>query len=130
MRRKKDSQTTLIHDEGQAGTVSSQFVKSSVEPEKASSAGAIGGDGQATNSSDSAATAVDPFLDALAALDRRDYATAQRLFEMCGRKDAAAAIEGAWVALGRRDYATAQQLFEFAEPDGRQRPKCGGIRVS
>ena len=60
----KDSRTTLIHDEGQAGTVSSQFVESSVEPEKASSARAIGGDGQATNSSDSAATAVDPFLDA------------------------------------------------------------------
>jgi hypothetical protein len=78
-----DSRTTLIHDEGQAGTVSSQFVESSGEPEKVSSAGAIGGDGQASNSSVSAATAVDPFLDALAALDRRDYATAQRLFEMC-----------------------------------------------
>ena len=121
----KDSQTTLIHDEGQAGTVSSQFVESSVEPEKASSAGAIGGDGQATNSSDFAATAVDPFLDALAALDRRDYATAQRLFEMCGRKDAAAAIEGAWVALGRRDYATAQQLFESLSQMGVSGPNVG-----
>jgi hypothetical protein len=112
----KGSLTTRIHDEGQARAVSSQFVESSGEPEKISSAGAIGGDGQADNSSAlialSAATAADLLRDALAALDRRDYATAQRLFETCGRKDAAAAIEGAWAALGRRDYATAQQLFE------------------
>jgi tetrahydromethanopterin S-methyltransferase subunit G len=107
----KDSRTTLIHDEGQAGTAS-QFVESSREPEKISSAGAIGGGGRATNSSVSAATAADLLRDALAALDRRDYATAQQLFETCGRKDVAAAIEGAWAALGRRDYATAQQLFE------------------
>jgi tetrahydromethanopterin S-methyltransferase subunit G len=110
------SLTTRIHDDGQARAVSSQFVESSGEPEKVSSAGAIGGDGQADNSSValalSAAIAADPLRDALAALDRRDYATAQRLFETCGRKDAAAAIEGAWAALGRRDYATAQQLFE------------------
>ena len=112
----KGSLTTRIHDDGQARAVSSQFVKSSGEPEKISSAGAIGGDGQADNSSVlialSAATAADLLRGALAALDRRDYATAQRLFETCGRKDAAAAIEGAWAALGRRDYATAQQLFK------------------
>ena len=110
----KGSLTTRIHDEGQARAVSSQFVESSGEPEKISSTGAIGGDGQATNSSVlmSAATAADPLRDALAALDRRDYSTAQRLFETCGRKDVAAAIEGAWAALGRRDYVTAQQLFE------------------
>jgi hypothetical protein len=107
----KGALTTRIHDEGQARAVSSQFVESSGEPEKISSTGAIGGDGQATNSS-VPATAADLLRDALAALDRRDYATAQRLFETCGRKDAAAAIEGAWAALGRRDYATAQQLFE------------------
>ena len=103
-------------DEGQTRAVLSQFVEPSGESEKISSAGAIGGDGQASNSSVavavSAAIAADPFRDALAALDRRDYATAQRLFETCGRKDAAAAIEGAWAALGRRDYATAQRLFE------------------
>ena len=112
----KGSLTTRIHDEGQTRAVSSQFVESSAELEKISSAGAIGGEGQAANSSVlialSAATAADLLRDALAALDRRDYATAQRLFETCGRKDAAAAIEGAWAALGRRDYATAQQLFE------------------
>ena len=112
----KGSLTTRIHDEGQTRAVSSQFVESPGEPEKISWAGAISGDGQTTDSSVvialSAATAADLLRDALAALDRRDYATAQRLFETCGRKDAAAAIEGAWAALGRRDYATAQQLFE------------------
>jgi tetrahydromethanopterin S-methyltransferase subunit G len=105
-----------IHDDGQATAVLSQFVELSGQPEKISSAGAIGGDGQATNCSVavglSSATAADPLRDALAALDRRDYSTAQRLFETCGRKDAAAAIEGAWAALGCGDYATAQQLFE------------------
>ena len=107
----KDSLTTRIPDEGRTRAVLSQFVEPSGEPEKISSTGAIGGDGQATNSS-VPATAVDPLREALAALDRRDYSTAQRLFETCGRKDAAAAIEEAWAALGRRDYVTAQQLFE------------------
>jgi tetrahydromethanopterin S-methyltransferase subunit G len=112
----KGSLTTRVHDKGQTRAVASQFVESSGEPKKISSAGAIGGDGQATNASvaiaSSLAPAADPLRDALAALDRRDYATAQRLFETCGRKDAAAAIEGAWAALDRRDYATAQRLFE------------------
>jgi hypothetical protein len=112
----KSSLTTRIHDEGQTRAVLPQFVESSGEPKKISSAGAIGGDGQASNSSVavalSAAIAADSLRDALAALDRRDYATAQRLFESCGRKDAAAALEGAWAALGRRDYVAAQQLFE------------------
>jgi hypothetical protein len=93
-----------------------QLDEPSVEAEKIPSAGAVGGDNQVGNSSvaiaSSAATAVDPLTDALAALDRRDYATAQRLFEACGRKDAAAAIEDAWAALDRKDYATAQRLFE------------------
>jgi hypothetical protein len=57
--------------------------------------------------------------DALAALDRRDYATAKRLFEAIGRKDAAEAIEKALAALDRKDYATAQGLFEaLALPKG------------
>jgi soluble lytic murein transglycosylase len=113
---------TSIHDEGRTTAVLSQFVEPSGEPEKISSAGAIGGEGQATNSSVaialSAATAVDPLRHALAALDRRDYATAQRLFETCGRKDVAAAIEGAGAALDRRDYATAQRLFEALRQRG------------
>src|SRR6516165_10829995 len=53
---------------------------------------------------------------ALAALERRDYATAKRLFESLGRKDAAEAIESALAALDRKDYATAQGLFEALAP--------------
>ena len=112
----KGTLTTRIHDESQRTAVLAQFVEPSGEPERVSSAGAIGEDGPVTPSSGtmalSAATVADLLRDALAALHRRDYAIAQRLFETCGRKDAAAAIEGAWAALGRRDYATAQQLFE------------------
>ena len=95
----------------------------SVVAGKISSAGAIGGDNQVGNSSvaiaSSAETAVDPLGDALAALDRRDYATAQPLFEACGRKDVAAATEDAWAALDRQEYATAQRLFEALGPKDR-----------
>jgi hypothetical protein len=56
--------------------------------------------------------AVDPLTEALAALDDRDYATAQRLFAAIGRKDVAEAIKDALAALDRKDYATAQGLFE------------------
>ena len=58
------------------------------------------------------APSVNPLGRALAALDRRDYASAKRLFEALGRKDAAVAIENALAALDRKDYATAQGLFE------------------
>ena len=54
--------------------------------------------------------------DALAALERRDYATAKRLFETLGRKDAAESIDNALAALDRKDYATAQGLFEALAP--------------
>jgi hypothetical protein len=50
--------------------------------------------------------------DALAALDRKDYATAKRLFEALGRKGTAAGIEDALAALDRKDYASANRLFE------------------
>src|SRR5260370_3929768 len=103
-------------NEGHAKAVIAQLVEPSVEAEKFSSAGETGGDNQVGHSSptiaSSDAAAVDPLRDALAALDRRDYATAQRLFEALGRKDAAAAIEDALAALDRKDYATAQGLFE------------------
>ena len=56
--------------------------------------------------------AVDPLREALAALDDKDYATAQRLFAAIGRKDVAEAIKDALAALDRKDYATAQGLFE------------------
>jgi hypothetical protein len=48
----------------------------------------------------------------LAALDDRDYATAQRLFATIGREDVAEAIKDALAALDRKDYATAHGLFE------------------
>lgn len=58
----------------------------------------------------------DPLARALAALDRRDYATAKRLFTELGRKDAAEAIDRALAALDRKDFATAQGLFEALAP--------------
>jgi hypothetical protein len=60
--------------------------------------------------------AINPLRDALAALDRGDYATAKRLFETLGRKDAAEAIGNALAALDRKDYATAERLFEALAP--------------
>ena len=58
------------------------------------------------------AAGIDLLGDALAALERRDYATAQRLFEALGHQDAAQAITDALAALDRRDYAAAQGLFD------------------
>ena len=58
------------------------------------------------------AVGIDLLGDALAALERRDYATAQRLFEALGHQDAAQAITDALAALDRRDYAAAQGLFD------------------
>jgi hypothetical protein len=53
----------------------------------------MGGDNHVGNSSiaiaSSGTAAVDPLRDALGALDRRDYATAQRLFEALGERGAA-----------------------------------------
>jgi tetrahydromethanopterin S-methyltransferase subunit G len=91
-----------------------------VEPEGESSAVEAAGDGEAGVARSvivPSRTAVEsPLGDALAALDRRDYATAKRLFEALGRKDAAVAIENALAALDRKDYATAQGLFEALKP--------------
>ena len=107
-------------DEGQAKAVMAQLVETSVGAEKISSAGESGRDDQVGGSlvgiAASDAAAVRPLGDALAALDRRDYATAKRLFEALGRKDAALAIENALAALDRKDYATAQGLFEALAP--------------
>jgi hypothetical protein len=104
------SLATGARDEGPAKAVIAHLVEPSVEAEKKSSAGETGQDSQVAKSSDAAAA--DPVGDALAALDRRDYATAQRLFEALGRRDAAEAIKDALAALDRKDYATAQGLFE------------------
>lgn len=73
------------------------------------------------------AATINPLRDALAALDRKDYATAKRLFEALGRKDAAEAIEKALAALDRKDYATAQGLFEALAPPKPAAPTKGPI---
>ncbi len=89
------SLATGARDEGQAKAVVAQLVEPSVEAEKNSSAGETGKDNQVGNSpvaiASSDAATVNPLGEALAALDRRDYATAQGLFEALGQKGAAAA---------------------------------------
>jgi hypothetical protein len=101
--------------EGQAKAVISQLVEPSVDAEKNSPAGKtrrareIGGS-VAVAPFDAAV--VDPLREASAALDDKDYATAQRLFAANGRKDVAEAIKDALAALDRKDYAKAQGLFE------------------
>jgi hypothetical protein len=107
--------------EGQAKAVIAPLVQPSVEADKNASAAETGrddqvGGSQAGSSSVAiapfAGAAADPLGEALAALEDRDYATAQRLFAAIGRKDAADAIKDALAALDRKDYATAQGLFE------------------
>jgi hypothetical protein len=109
------SLATGARDEGQATAVIAQLVEPSVEAEKNSPAGKVGrnheiGGSVAVASFDGAA--VDPLREASAALDDRDYATAQRLFAAVGRKDIAEAIKDALAALDRKDFAKAQALFE------------------
>ena len=99
-------------DEGQA---TAQLGEPSVEVEENSPARntgnhEVGGSPVAVASFDG--EAVDPLREASAALDDRDYATAQRLFAVIGRKDVAEAIKDALAALDRKDYAKAQGLFE------------------
>ena len=109
------SLATGAQDEGQAKAVIAQPAEPSVEAEKNSPAGKSGRDHEVGDSSVAVefdGAAVDPLREALAALDDRDYATAQRLFAAIGRKDVAEAIKDALAALDRKDYATAQGLFE------------------
>jgi len=109
------SLATGARDEGQAKAVIAQLAEPSVEAEKNSPAGKTGRDHEVGDSSVAVefdGAAVDPLREALAALDDRDYATAQRLFAAIGRKDVAEAIKDALAALDRKDYATAQGLFE------------------
>ncbi len=108
-------------DEGQAKAVIAQPAEPSVEAEKSSPAGKTGRDHEIGDSSVAVevdAAAVDPLREALAALDDRDYATAQRLFAAIGRKDVAEAIKDALAALDRKDYATAHGLFETLRQEG------------
>jgi hypothetical protein len=110
------SLATGARDEGQAKAVIAQLAEPSVEAEKNSPAGKTGRNHEVNDSSVAVASfegaAVDPLREALAALDDRDYATAQRLFAAIGRKDFAEAIKDALAALDRRDYSAAQGLFE------------------
>ena len=110
-----------------------QLAEPPVGAEKISSAGETGRDNQVGDSlvgiASSEAVTVSPLGDALAALDRRDYATAKRLFEALGRKDAVLAIENALAALDRKDYATAQGLFEALAPL-QLAPSAGGPMAS
>jgi hypothetical protein len=114
------SLASSARDEDQAKAVVARLVEPFVGAEKTSSAGDTGSDNPVGASSvgiaSSDAAAVNPLGHALAALDRKDYATAQRLFEALGRKDAAIAIENALAAFDRKDYATAQGLFEALAP--------------
>jgi hypothetical protein len=116
------SLATGARDEGQAKAVIAQVAEPSFEAEKNSRAGKTGGDHEVGDSSVAVASfdgaAVDPLREALAALDDRDYATAQRLFAAIGRKDVAEAIKDALAALDRKDYATAQGLFETLRQEG------------
>jgi hypothetical protein len=105
-------------NEGEAKAAVARQVEPSVEAEKTSSAGEADKGAEvlsvAIASSDPAP--VNPLGDALAALDRKDYATAKRLFESLGRNDAAESIDNALAALDRKDYETAQGLFEALAP--------------
>ena len=122
--------TTGARDEGQAKAVIGQLAELSVEAEKNSPAGKTGrareiGGSVAVAPFDAAA--VDPLREASAALDDKDYATAQRLFAANGRKDVAEAIKDALAALDRRDYAKAQGLFEAL---GQKAPAAAQVKGS
>ena len=99
------SLTTAVRDEGQARVLG----ELSGVAEKISSVGAIGGDNQVGNSSvaiaSSAETAVDPLRNALTAVDRNEYATAQRFFEALGPKTAAASAPPEPAILARGSMA-------------------------
>jgi tetrahydromethanopterin S-methyltransferase subunit G len=109
-------------DEGHAKAVIAQLTEPSVEAQKNAPAGKRGRNHEPGDSSVPVASfdgaAVDPLKEASAALDDKDYATAQRLFAAIGRKDVAEAIKDALAALDRKDFAKAQELFEALGPKG------------
>ena len=112
---REGSPATGARDEGQAKAVIAQPGEPSLEAAKTPPAGKVGrnheiGGSVAVASFDAAA--IDPLREASAALDDRDYATAQRLFAAVGRKDIAEAIKVALTALDRKDFAKAQAPFE------------------
>jgi hypothetical protein len=116
------SPATGARNEGQVRAVISQLYEPSVKAEKNFFAGKIGRDRETGDSTVAVASfdgaPVDPLREASAALDDRDYATAQRLFAAIGRKDVAEAIKDALAALDRKDFAKAQGLFEALSQKG------------
>ena len=123
------SAATSARDKGQAKAVIGQPAQPSVEAEKNPPAGKVGRDREIGGSVAVApfdGAAVDPLREASAALDDRDYATAQRLFAAVGRKDVAEAIKDALAALDCKDYAKAQGLFEALGQKGAAAPQVKG----
>ncbi len=109
-------------DEGEAKATIAQRAEPSIKAERNFFAGTVGRNHEIGNSPVADASfdgaKVDPLREASAALDDRDYATAQRLFEAVGRKDVAEAIKDALAALDRKDFAKAQRLFEALSQKG------------
>jgi hypothetical protein len=101
---------SAARDEGRAKEAIAQPAEPSFNAEKGAPTGKTGGSAGAA--APFAGAAVDPLKEASAALDDRDYATAQRLFAASGRNDVAEAIRDALAALDRQDYAKAHGLFE------------------
>jgi hypothetical protein len=116
------SAATGARDEGEAKAAIAQRAEPSIKAERNFFAGKIGRNHEIGDSPVAVASfdgaAVDPLREAAAALDDRDYATAQRLFEAVGRKDVAEAIKDALAALDRNDFAKAQGLFEALSQKG------------
>ena len=118
----KGSLATGARDEGPAKAAVAEGAEPSIEAQKNSPVGKSGANHEGGGSPVAAAPlsggTVDPLREASAALDDRDYATAQRLFAAIGRKDVAEAIKDALAALDREDYAKAHGLFEALRQNG------------
>ena len=114
-------------DEGRAKPGIAQLAQPSVEAEKSVAAGKTG---TSAAGASFAGAAVDPLKEASAALEDRDYATAQRLFAASGRNEVAEAIRDALAALDCKDYAKAHGLFEALGQKGAAAPAKGPVPAS
>lgn len=107
------SPVTGVRDQDQAKAVIARQVEPCAEAEKSARVEMTGEDRGVDGSLAAPFDgAVDPLKEASAALDDKDYATAQRLFAAIGRNDVADAIKDALTALDRKDYAKAHALFD------------------
>ena len=131
---REGSAATGARDEGEAKAAIAQRAEPSIKAERNFFAGKIGRNHEIGDSPVAVASfdgaAVDPLREASAALDDRDYATAQRLFEAVGRKDVAEAIKDALAALDRKDFAKAQGLFEALSQKGAAAAQVTGAAAS